>query len=133
MKTKLLAGLLVALVATMILGTVNRDLRADDREMMLVTGRISPSEWKDALGVYSQPWDMEITVRNGDQPGERWVGKSTAQGNFRAQVPVARDANSTTVEVRINGGMIYHDALVSIFADGGRIVRADTICMQRRF
>ena len=129
---KVIAGAVV--FAVLVSG--GRYARAESQKELTVMGRVTPTEWHDALGIYSQRWNVTVIVCEGDKVCERWTGLASSGGVFKA--PIHRDMERTAerVEVRVNGDFLYGDQKVEVATTeldpAVDAVDVGTIIMQRQ-
>ncbi len=123
-----------AIVAS--LGGGGRYAAAESRQELSITGRVTPSEWHDALGVYSQRWEVTVTVHYGGQAYEQWTGPASSAGMFRAPLHRDRDRSGERIEVRVNGAFLYGDRTVEVTTEELELemdsLDIGTIAMQRQ-
>lgn len=108
----------------------------EEQPALVVTGRITPCQWRDALGVYSQPWSVRVAVRYGEQVYAEWSGRADHSGVFETRLHREADRSGACVEVVVNGAFLYGDRRLEVWLDEeppveGR-VNFGTIAMQRQ-
>ena len=106
MKYTAAAVALVLLVGAGILGPVP-PTGADNRQDLLVGGCVSPSQWHDALGVYTQCWNVTVTLRYGSEVYDTWSGHTCQAGLFQPAVHQDPTRSGAILEVTVNGGFVY--------------------------
>ncbi len=108
----------------------------EKEEALTVAGRVTPAEWQDALGVYSERWSLVVRMRYGEEVYDAWQGRASSAGRF--SVLLRRDPARTdeVVEVYVRGGFLYGDRQLLIptqeLDPAAEVLDVGTIAMQRR-
>jgi hypothetical protein len=109
---------------------------ADNQKTLAVAGVVSPSEWRDALDVYTQPWSVRVAVRYGNEVYAEWSGSTDHAGAFRAPMHQDGDRPGACIEVVVSGAFLYGDQRVEVWMDEEQptesTIDVGTIVMQRR-
>lgn len=116
MKYTAAAVALVLLVGAGILGPI-RQSGADDRQALVIGGQVSPSQWHDALGVYSECWDVTVTLRYGNEVYDTWSGHTYEAGLFQRALHQDPTRSGAILEVTVNGGFVYCSHTVQVKLD----------------
>lgn len=133
-RTVVYAVVIAALVAG-VAATACRAL-AEGRQALTVEGKVSPTEWRDALGVYSQRWAVAVTVRYGDEVYDQWQGRASQAGLFSAPMHRELGRAGEIIEVRVGGAFLYGDRRVEVTTEDLDpeldTIDVGTIAMQRQ-
>ncbi len=89
----------------------------EGQQPLIVSGRVTPCQWRDALGVYSQPWSVRVAVRYGEEVYAEWSGRADHSGAFETRLDRDGDRPGACVEVVVNGAFLYGDRRVEVWLD----------------
>lgn len=112
-----IVGVVMILATLAVRGAVAQSPGTEEQASLVVSGRITPCQWRDALGVYSQPWSVRVAVRYGEEVYAEWSGRADHSGVFETRLHRDGARSGACVEVVVNGAFLYGDRRIEVWLD----------------